>query len=86
MSAATEDEISIHESDFKQQSHLGGLDAHFSSDELRLIEPDSWLSSLFGVLFIMSKETELPVSLMYAGVVIDFLQVHTHLHQTCLVG
>jgi hypothetical protein len=78
------EDISIHESDFKQQSQLGVSDAYFPSEDL--IEPDSWLSSLFGVLFIMSKETELPVSLMYAGVVIDFLQVHTHLHQTCLVG
>jgi hypothetical protein len=48
---------------------------HLASDDVLSDDSEGWLASVFGVLFIMSKETELPVFLMYAGVAIDFVQV-----------
>jgi hypothetical protein len=53
--------------------------SHFQADELS--ESEGWLASVFGVLFIMCKEAELPIFLMYAGVVIDFVQVSSQIHR-----
>jgi hypothetical protein len=51
----------------------------FQADELS--ESEGWLASVFGVLFIMCKEAELPIFLMYAGVAIDFVQVSSQIHR-----
>ena len=58
--------------------------SHLASDELN-DESEGWLASVFGVLFIMSKETELPILLMYAGVAIDFVQVSSRFDRYCIL-